>query len=97
VLSSEKFASHAATVEAWESDPTVLAVGAVVVVTVAALVELLGDVLEWSAIATVTMTPRMITTISVDNIATPRSERARTVTMVRNCRFDRRRRRMVSS
>jgi hypothetical protein len=54
----------------------VLVVGAVVVVTTEADPELLaGGELDCSEMTTVTMTPKMITTISVESIATPRSDR----------------------
>jgi len=54
----------------------VLVVGTVVVVATEAVPEPLGGgELDCSEMTTVTMTPRMITTINVESIATPRSDR----------------------
>jgi hypothetical protein len=75
VLMVAKLASQAATVEAWESEPIVFAVAAVVVVSAADPLVVGPFDVGLFAMAIVTMTPRMMTTISVESMATPLSDR----------------------
>lgn len=87
MLRVAKLALHAEIVDAWESEPMVLVVGTVVVVVAEvefALPE--GAELGCSAITTVTITPRMTTTISVESIATPCSLLPVDSRRRRNCR-----------